>query len=74
MSTPLTQHAKKGHEELGSTLLSFGRYRKQWELFHGFARFVILGPGLLLLWFAADALIGLPPWPLLFAGACFSSR
>ena len=67
MSAPLTQHAKKGHDELGSTLLSFGRFRKQWELFHGIARFVVLGPGLLLLWFVADALIGLPAWPLLFS-------
>jgi hypothetical protein len=67
MSAPLTPHAKKGHDELGSALLGFGRFRKQWELIHGAAKFIILGPGLLLLWFAADAIVGLPPWLLLLS-------
>lgn len=67
MSASLTPHAKKGHDELGSALLGFGRFRKQWELIHGSAKFIILGPGLLLLWFAADAIVGLSPWLLLLS-------
>jgi len=64
--------AVKGHEVLGRTLLSFGRYRKQWSLFHGAARFIIAGPGLLLLWFIADVFIKLPAWPLVLSFAAIT--
>jgi hypothetical protein len=64
--------ASKGHEVLGRTLLSFGRYRKQWGLFHGAASFIIAGPGLLLLWFVADVVIKLPAWPLVVSFAAIA--
>jgi len=63
----------KGHDVLDRTLLSFGRYRKQWELLYGLARFVIAGPGMLLLWFVADALFKLPAWPLVISFAAIGA-
>ena len=66
-STPLSASSQKGCSALNSTLLGFGRYRKQWELLQGAAAFTIAGPGLLLLWFVLDAIFLLPAWLLLLS-------
>lgn len=57
------------YDRLVVAVRSFGAYRKRWLVLHGFGRFVILGPALLLLWFLADWLLGLPAWPLFLSFA-----
>ncbi|HYG74992.1 MAG TPA: hypothetical protein VEK08_08325 [Planctomycetota bacterium] len=67
MSSVLTPQSEKSHQALNETLLSFGRYRKQWELLHGVSKLIVVGPGLLLAWFILDALFLIPAWPLLIS-------
>lgn len=64
MNSVLSASVQKGREALDRALLGFGQYRKRWELLHGASKFVLAGPGLLLLWFALDVLLLLPAWPL----------
>jgi len=64
MNSVLSASVQKGREALDRALLGFGQYRKRWEMLHGASKFILAGPGLLLLWFAVDVLLLLPAWPL----------
>jgi len=59
-------------ESIKRIVRRFGRFRKRWAVLDGLATFVIVSPGALLLWFALDWALKLPPWMLLplFAAAC----
>ena len=54
------------------TARRFGRFRKRWAAMDGLARFAMVSLGALLIWFALDLAITLPPLPLLllFLSAC----
>jgi hypothetical protein len=71
-AAPPDVEATRGHEVLSTTLLNFGQYRKRWGTLHGAAKFIMAGPGLLLLWFVADVIIKLPAWPLVFSFAAIA--
>lgn len=55
------------YQSLVRTITGFGQFRKRWSVLHGLAVAILLGPGTLLVWFFADWLFKLPPWPLLLA-------
>lgn len=62
MSSPTVD---QGYRQLRDALTRFGRFRRRWVRLHGFARFLIWGPGALLLWVFLDWLLLMPAWPLL---------
>jgi len=62
-----------GYDTIRSTVLRFGRFRKRWLVLEGLGTFVLTGPGLLLLWFLLDWVVGLPAWPLLVSFAVLSA-
>jgi len=64
MNALLSASVQKGREALDRALLGFGQYRKRWEMLHGASKWILAGPGLLLLWFALDVLLLIPAWPL----------
>src|SRR5882757_4225518 len=59
---------------LERAVTAFGRFRKRWAILEGLSRFVLAGPGLLLLWVLLDWGIGLPVWPrlILFGLICLA--
>lgn len=61
---PFSAHASGAYDAVVSQVRGFGRYRRRWSALQGLAWFVLLGPGALLVWFAADWAVHLPPWPL----------
>ena len=54
-----------GYDVLAARLRRFGRFRRRWQVLGGLARFIIVGPGSLLLWFLVDWSVRLPAWLLL---------
>ena len=54
----------KALKRLRRLLRSFGSFRKRWAVLDGVSKFVVVAPGLALLWFVVDWQIGLPAWPL----------
>ncbi len=54
-------------DQLRRQVDGFGRYRKCWLGLEGLGRFVLIGPGALLLWFLLDWAVKLPGWPLLIS-------
>ncbi|NQT86055.1 hypothetical protein HQ560_04780 [bacterium] len=56
-------------DTLRALVTDFGAHRRRWRRLVGASRFLLLGPGLLLLWIALDAWVGLGAWPLLIAFA-----
>lgn len=55
---------KEAFDTLSQVLRGFGRFRRRWALLEGLGRFVLAGPGTLLLWCLLDWVMPLPPWPL----------
>lgn len=66
-SAPAPQPASPAYRALVAAVRRFGARHRRRLAALGAARAVLLGPGLLLAWFALDWAIGLPAWPLLLS-------
>ncbi|HEY3319098.1 MAG TPA: DUF4175 family protein [Planctomycetota bacterium] len=57
----------EGYQAIRAAVLGFAGFRKRWLMLEGLGTFVLIGPGLLLLWFLLDVLLTLAAWPLLLS-------
>ncbi|MEI8138804.1 MAG: hypothetical protein WCI03_02940 [bacterium] len=55
---------KEAFDNLTQALRGFGRFRNRWALLEGLGRFMLAGPGMLLIWVLLDSALLLPSWPL----------
>ncbi len=60
------------HQLISQKVGRFGRFRWRWRLADGWSRFVLLAPGLLLLWGGIDWLAPIAAWPLVFGYAALA--
>ena len=64
-----TEHHDTLLENIRRVLRHFGGFRRRWSFLDGLARFIMISPGALLIWFAADLALDklgwpMPAWPL----------